>query len=320
MTAIAAAIALSSTPLLAQSAEPAATDAAPVIAAPAAPATSAPAASPAPVMAPVVHEPEAAAPDVAAATPTRATPRAATRGAAVRTARAAPAPKAIAPTPAAGPSAPVAVASTPVAAPPAPSAAPAASAAWDAPSVAAGPAPAQSPDNQSDNRLIELAGVAGAGLLVLGGGALLFERRRKAKRDDEVGVYEPLVEPGPAAPPEFAPAFFTGSPDPATLPPDRPLTEIPDDVDTSELGPHMQAAYRGPTPDNPSLSLKKRLKRARFFDERDRQAGAQPAESNASAEAMIAHARAAREAHDEEQPVFWPHDRKDAETRQAFQS
>ena len=75
-------------------------------------------------------------------------------------------------------------------------------------------------------------------------------------------------------------------------------------------GPH-DAAYRGPTPDNPSLSLKTRLKRARFFDERDRKAGVQPASSSGSAEAMMAHARAARDAHDEEAPAFWPHDRRE---------
>lgn len=34
---------------------------------------------------------------------------------------------------------------------------------------------------------------------------------------------------------------------------------------------HVERARRGPTPDNPSLSLKKRLKRAAFFDQRDRE-------------------------------------------------
>lgn len=33
---------------------------------------------------------------------------------------------------------------------------------------------------------------------------------------------------------------------------------------------HVDRAMRGPTPDNPSQSLKKRLKRAAFFDQRDR--------------------------------------------------
>jgi hypothetical protein len=33
---------------------------------------------------------------------------------------------------------------------------------------------------------------------------------------------------------------------------------------------HVDRARRGPTNDNPSLSLKKRLKRAAFFDQRER--------------------------------------------------
>jgi hypothetical protein len=36
----------------------------------------------------------------------------------------------------------------------------------------------------------------------------------------------------------------------------------------------VERAYRGPTPENPSLSLRKRLKRAAFFDKRDREAAA----------------------------------------------
>jgi hypothetical protein len=34
---------------------------------------------------------------------------------------------------------------------------------------------------------------------------------------------------------------------------------------------HVDRATRGPTPDNPSLSLSKRLKRAAFFDLRERE-------------------------------------------------
>ena len=36
----------------------------------------------------------------------------------------------------------------------------------------------------------------------------------------------------------------------------------------------VERARIGPTPDNPSLSLKKRLKRAAFFDQRDREMAA----------------------------------------------
>ncbi|HET9811582.1 MAG TPA: hypothetical protein VFP53_07795 [Sphingomicrobium sp.] len=47
---------------------------------------------------------------------------------------------------------------------------------------------------------------------------------------------------------------------------------------------HVERAMRGPTPDNPSLSLKKRLKRAAFFDKRDREVAegkAEPVDSDA---------------------------------------
>lgn len=41
---------------------------------------------------------------------------------------------------------------------------------------------------------------------------------------------------------------------------------------------HMDRAMLGPTPDNPSLSLKNRLKRASFFDQREREVAAGTAE------------------------------------------
>lgn len=41
---------------------------------------------------------------------------------------------------------------------------------------------------------------------------------------------------------------------------------------------HVERAMRGPTPDNPSLSLKTRLKRAAFFDQRERAVEAGTAE------------------------------------------
>jgi len=39
-------------------------------------------------------------------------------------------------------------------------------------------------------------------------------------------------------------------------------------------GSHIEAACEGPTADNPSLSIKKRLKRAQFFDQREQLAAA----------------------------------------------
>jgi hypothetical protein len=39
-------------------------------------------------------------------------------------------------------------------------------------------------------------------------------------------------------------------------------------------GSHVEAACEGPTADNPSLSIKKRIKRAQFFDQREQLAAA----------------------------------------------
>jgi hypothetical protein len=47
-------------------------------------------------------------------------------------------------------------------------------------------------------------------------------------------------------------------------------TETPTPEAGSEES-HMDRALLGPTPDNPSLSLKTRLKRAAFFDKRERE-------------------------------------------------
>lgn len=46
--------------------------------------------------------------------------------------------------------------------------------------------------------------------------------------------------------------------------------DIPNAASGSEES-HVDRAVRGPTPDNPSLSLKTRLKRAAFFDQRERE-------------------------------------------------
>ena len=56
----------------------------------------------------------------------------------------------------------------------------------------------------------------------------------------------------------------------------------------------VERAYRGPTPDNPSLSLRKRLKRAAFFDKREREAAqgkAEPVEADAGLPDNVAEQR-----------------------------
>ena len=62
-----------------------------------------------------------------------------------------------------------------------------------------------------------------------------------------------------------------------------PMTDTPTPASGSTES-HVDRAMLGPTPDNPSLSLRTRLKRAAFFDQRDREVAAgeaQPLDSDA---------------------------------------
>jgi hypothetical protein len=52
------------------------------------------------------------------------------------------------------------------------------------------------------------------------------------------------------------------------------MTDKPQNPASGSTESHVDRAMLGPTPDNPSLSLKKRLKRAAFFDQRDREVAA----------------------------------------------
>lgn len=63
------------------------------------------------------------------------------------------------------------------------------------------------------------------------------------------------------------------------------------DAGSGSTESHVDRAMRGPTPDNPSLSLKKRLKRAAFFDKRDREVAegqAEPIDADAGLPEAIA--------------------------------
>lgn len=288
-TAIAVVIALTATPLFAQSMEMAPADAAtpvlvtppPVTAPQPAEQTAAPQTSTGVVTAPVI-----------AATSTASnlsqTPRVEiepTPEAAPAASRpASPAPRIVRTGPAtasATEAAPRAVAPAPVAAPiPAPAAAPVP--VMEATEKPAAPAPQPvAPSGQGDD-ILPVAGVAGLGALALIGGALALRRRRN---DEDVIYDEPafetetMPEPLVAAPIATAPVYARDLNGPAAAAPDRAPA-----FDTSRFGRHVQAAYRGPTPENPSLSLKKRLKRASFWDQRERMAAmpqATPLESPA---------------------------------------
>ena len=299
LTAIAAVLALSSSPSLAQSTE-APDGAAPVVVAPPpvvmpAPAvttqsaTSAPTtqsatplatAAAAPTPAPLVFDEEPVA------APVVHTRKAATQPAA---AKSAPAPRmeaAPAPTPVPT-SAPVVTNSS--AAEPA------------VPAVKPIPVETQKSVTQTDggDEILPIAG-AGLAILALAGGALALGRRRRDADAEEL-LLAPRTENAPREPSYVAPVATSAAPAMArdtradSFLADAPVTAVPAGFDLSRFGRHTRAAYQGPTANNPSHSLKRRLKRASFFDQREREGlaieAAAPRASPASAAEM---ARAAQ--------------------------
>lgn len=288
LTALAAVLVLSATPAFAQITDAGAASPAPVTIAPpapvltpAAPVTTAPEAPAAPTTDSTsnMSAQDSAAPTPAAAVPvaTRSpvvvhttadtsdtAPVAAAPVKVARSAKPAPTASTSAPTPAPAPT-PVAKV-TPAPAAPAPTPQPEAAPAQPA------PAPAVAATNHDDTALY--AGLGGAALLLIGGGAYAVSRRRK--HEDELAY---TGEDYVAAEPVVVPAAIEPSYEPAVASVATPITEtapigesrLPNGFDLSRFGPHTQAAYRGPTEDNPSLSLKKRLKIASFRDGRLRQ-------------------------------------------------
>lgn len=289
MTALAAVIALSSTSLLAQPVDQPAVTTTPVIEV-----------TPVPVVVdPVVTEPivetPAAADPLAAKTATPARKAATTKATAARSrpapARASNATRTAAAAPAAVITAPVA--EVPVAQPlPPPT------------EIAAEPI-AEPPATATTIDILPTAALGGLGLLLLGGAGLAIRSRRRRRAEeaqdaewqqqaeaepDEVAEPAMIEEPQPAmvaapAPAMMAeqqpaleltqPAFVAATaPVPETVsgltPIDGPTTDLPEDFDLSRFGFNVQQAYQGPTEDNPSLSLKHRLRRASGMDQQER--------------------------------------------------
>ncbi|WP_338425116.1 hypothetical protein [Sphingopyxis kveilinensis] len=109
----------------------------------------------------------------------------------------------------------------------------------------------------------ELVGGAAA-LIALGGAGLMFARRRRVE-PDAVETAAPLASTMPAGrtpdQPWVTPAY-TAAPVRST----PAFAAAP----SGSMGRHEAMAMAGPTPDNPFLTLSKRLKRARFFDRQER--------------------------------------------------
>ena len=132
-----------------------------------------------------------------------------------------------------------------------------------------------------DERTLEYGGGALA-LLAFGAGMVAVSRSRRRRREEaqwaeQSAVAEerdPLFDE-PMFHDEPAPAEATAfSPD-QSQPCDQPLD---DGSDRCPGESWVERAYRGPSPANPSESLKHRLGRAAFFDKREREVAAGQAE------------------------------------------
>ena len=152
-----------------------------------------------------------------------------------------------------------------------------------------------------DERTMELGGGAIA-LLALGAGAFAIARSRRRKREEAAWAEEssdseardplfdePMFQHEPAAGQQPA-AAMAPAPDhqPAMVAPEasafgwdkaQPCDDPMDDgSDRCPGETWVERAHRGPSPANPSASLKTRLGRAAFFDKREREVAAGRAE------------------------------------------
>ena len=295
-TAIAAALALSSTPLLAQQATPDTTQTAPSTA----PATdSAPATDTVPTVAVPAVTTTTSDTSAPATTSTTTTTRTTVHHTVASTAR--PAAARTVATHHVAAAAPVAAApaAAPVATVPATTTAPAPPAGPPPLAQIAGPPPAAANNNQQtqSDRTSEIVGAAIFALIVLGAIAYALSRRRRTRETvyeeqayepeasyeeaEPVHARAPIAEEQPAIVAPETSAFAWGNrpqagtletPAAAKAEADEPMT-LPSGFDLSRFGPHVRAAYRGPTPDNPSLSLRNRLRRAAAMDQKERAMG-----------------------------------------------
>jgi hypothetical protein len=136
------------------------------------------------------------------------------------------------------------------------------------------PAPAAATSVPSNETALEF-GAGALALIVLGGGAWALSRRRRRRDELIEDRYEPAYEPAPEAhavepeqPAIIAPSAFAWGNEQDTA------NASEDGSDRRAGESWVERAYRGPSPANPSASLRNRLKRAAFFDKREREVAA----------------------------------------------
>lgn len=283
-TAIAAALAIAATPLLAQDAPPPDTSVeSPVSTAPdplaPGPTTDTSVATDTGVATESTVAPEVTqtTSEAAPARSTRATASRRAASAARAGTRPAPASADTAVTPA-----PAVAAGEALQAPPAAEAAPIA----PAPPVAAEPSAAR---QMQMNAYLAIAVAGALVLLALVATALTLRRRRRRAAVAENAEWQVAGEAAVAEPvmvvePETVPVLSTGPsfPAPAVAAAaegphevEGPVAELPKGFDLSRFGFNVQEAYKGPTEDNPSLSMKHRLRRASGMDQQERKLDAE---------------------------------------------
>jgi hypothetical protein len=148
--------------------------------------------------------------------------------------------------------------------------------------------PAEKKIGPFDERTAEIGGGALA-ILILGAAALAMRSRKRRREDEEAWNYdaaepaghlaaveEPMTLTRPVAAPEQQSPVAAEQP--AIVAPSasafawdgQPRHDSTGGGDCEELDTWMERAKCGPTADNPSQSLKKRVKRAAFFEQRER--------------------------------------------------
>lgn len=126
-----------------------------------------------------------------------------------------------------------------------------------------------------------IAGAAILALLIIGIAAFAMARARRRRREEQEWADEQSMAYEPFETAEAQPVVHDEQP--AIVGPEASAfawgnDEAAKEDDRQQGETWVERAYRGPSPSNPSVSLKARLKRAAFFDKREREAAAGLAE------------------------------------------
>jgi len=147
---------------------------------------------------------------------------------------------------------------------------------------AAQPAKKANPFNGPfDERTLEFGGGALA-VIALGGAAIAMNRRKRRREDEAAWLYDAQESPLDESLKETVASPPIAQEQRAIVAPEASAFTWGNAQTSTGAKPGetwVERAMRGPTPDNPSLSLRKRLKRAAFFDKRDREVAAGEADA-----------------------------------------